>query len=419
MIVALQCSNVDNLSVLILTLQHSGWTTAYVNPIFSAPILSLICIFHECPNTCPSCCSVNFRTTSMSWDLREVLGNVNEFTILLGQHICWDLALVHLCAFPVTVCSPGVCARGRPQLDDCNDNATPGILGSISVRIHCSAYCTTPRFSSNQDLEFPGCRLFLKFLQKWVLHCLSLVRSWRDREKLLVISNLENSLALGMLCMKEWNCFRPQLELLVIRFDHFPPFWQMLPVRKLCENGVSRLSASCSNESPRACGMFRWFCPIHVNFARVRNRCPLRRPIFSVTPLANSIANAKVNCLPLWSWWESSWEVVISSSFPRSVPSENASANLGCAVWHKNMSAVCNTIVSDCPLGVRWNFRSQRIFWRGPQEQLMSWLELGRKCCHFGVVQTSFCIAFLCPSFVVEHWHEYEPIFNQFRNLAR
>ena len=41
-------------------------------------------------NKCPSCCSVNFRTTSMSWDLREVLGNVNEFTILFfGKSICW------------------------------------------------------------------------------------------------------------------------------------------------------------------------------------------------------------------------------------------------------------------------------------------------------------------------------------------
>ena len=56
-----------------------------------------------------------------------------------------------------------------------------------------------------------------------------------------------------------------------------------------------------------------------------------------------------------------------------------------------------------------------RIFWRGPQEAPVPWLELGRKCCHFsGIVQTSFCLAFLCPSNVVEHRHEYDPFIDIF-----
>ena len=43
---------------------------------------------------------------------------------------------------------------------------------------------------------------------------------------------------------------------------------------------------------------------------------------------------------------------------------------------------------------------------------------MGRKCCHFcGIVQTSFCVASLRPYNVVEHWHEYDPIFKGFWSL--
>ena len=42
-------------------------------------------------------------------------------------------------------------------------------------------------------------------------------------------------------------------------------------------------------------------------------------------------------------------------------------------------------------LEVRSNFRSTTYFVTRAQEAPVSWLELGRKCCHFfGVVQTHF-----------------------------
>ena len=43
-----------------------------------------------------------------------------------------------------------------------------------------------------------------------ILRCLSLARSARHRQELLVIWNFENSLVLSILCIKEWSCFDPQ-----------------------------------------------------------------------------------------------------------------------------------------------------------------------------------------------------------------
>ena len=43
-----------------------GGTTERVNPIFFVPIWSLLSIFHECQNRCPSYCSVSFMKTSVS-----------------------------------------------------------------------------------------------------------------------------------------------------------------------------------------------------------------------------------------------------------------------------------------------------------------------------------------------------------------
>ena len=49
----------------------------------------------------------------------------------------------------------------------------------------------------------------------------------------------------------------------------------------------------------------------------------------------------------------------------------------------------------------------------------MSWLELGRKCCHFfGIVRTGFCIAFHCPSNVVENIeHEFDAFIKKLWSL--
>ena len=56
-----------------------------------------------------------------------------------------------------------------------------------------------------------------------------------------------------------------------------------------------------------------------------------------------------------------------------------------------------------------------RIFRRSPKEAPVSWLELGRKCClFFSNVQTSFCLALLCPFNVVEDKHEYHPLIRRF-----
>ena len=60
-----------------------------------------------------------------------------------------------------------------------------------------------------------------------------------------------------------------------------------------------------------------------------------------------------------------------------------------------------------------------RIFWRGPLEAPVSWFGLGWTCCQvFGVVQTDFCIASLCPPSVVEHRHEHDPFIKEFWSLA-
>ena len=71
----------------------------------------------------------------------------------------------------------------------------------------------------------------------------------------------------------------------------------MLPVRKLSEISVSWFSVSCSNESPRACGAFRYF-PQLVSNARGRDRFALRLLLFS----AKFDLKYIINCLPSWSW---------------------------------------------------------------------------------------------------------------------
>ena len=60
------------------------------------------------------------------------------------------------------------------------------------------------------------------------------------------------------------------------------------------------------------------------------------------------------------------------------------------------MSTIWSATISLFPWG-SLSFRSPRIFQtRAPGSTPVSWLEFGRKCCHFfGIVQTSFCIVFL------------------------
>ena len=49
------------------------------------------------------------------------------------------------------------CARGRPQFSDCCDGTAARCWRSVSVGIHCRAYCSIPGEIRTQDFSYPGC----------------------------------------------------------------------------------------------------------------------------------------------------------------------------------------------------------------------------------------------------------------------
>ena len=121
--VALQTTSVDNRSILILTILHAGFvrgTTEYVNPFFVVPILSVLCIFQEC--TCDHriasllCVLLVLRLSStfVDWIQPKKSSGVG-----MALYLTCDCALC-------------VCARGRPQLEDCGVSTAPELWCSVS-----------------------------------------------------------------------------------------------------------------------------------------------------------------------------------------------------------------------------------------------------------------------------------------------
>ena len=113
------------------------------------------------------------------------------------------------------------------------------------------------------------------------------------------------------------------------------------------------------------------------------------------------------------------WKLKFLPNF-QNCPNANDSVtvNKGCEMRHSNMSTICNATVSHC----RWRslrFRVHHVFSdAGPKETPMSRLDLCRKCCHFfGIVQTSFGIAFLCTLNAIEHRHKCDHIIERFWSL--
>ena len=211
-------------------------------------------------------------------------GDVHEFTISYGRCFCWDQfpnsfdrnQLFWATSFGVALnltdeIPPVSCARGRPQRVDCCEWRGFNILWSVSARINLRVYPNTPIFQvvvMVLVLQSP------KFLQIWTLQFQSLVRSWHDRQELIVISNIENSLVLSILCIKEQSCFLPHrftgdVELLISHrsgkcclFGSFPN--QRLVI--LCEL-QQRVASSLWPF------LFLFFCVINVNCSGSRSIC--------------------------------------------------------------------------------------------------------------------------------------------------
>ena len=143
MTVSLFYTSVDNRSVMFLTILHSGFVgrlTESAHLMFFVPIFS---IFQECHNVLPSYCSVdNLYVVGSSWSAWKLLTNSHSLLCCASAGINfqtrwlkpidagWNLTGT----FP-----PVVCARGRPQLEDCGESTTPELRWSISVGINCRA----------------------------------------------------------------------------------------------------------------------------------------------------------------------------------------------------------------------------------------------------------------------------------------
>ena len=184
----------------------------------------LLSIFHTCQNMCASHCSVSFMTTSVSHNIREVLGNVYDFTIFIVFCFRWVIPnLVDLLQLDISfgfgvgaaysLLENVVCARGLPHFHDCGEN-TPKIWWSVSAGKTCRACCSIHRDIRTQDFEFPGCRdgtcTFIHQIAADLNISIPvngpiLTWSWR------IACNLEfwESLVLNILCMKDKNSFHP------------------------------------------------------------------------------------------------------------------------------------------------------------------------------------------------------------------
>ena len=102
-----------------------------------------------------------------------------------------------------------------------------------------------------------------------------------------------------------------------------------------------------------------------MSTARVRDRFALRPPLFLMQvsnfqshTIGKFDCKYKVNCLPIWSWWESSCCRMYFRNGKLLLPffdcpSDNGSVagNIGWEVWHSNMSTICNGTISHYPWG--------------------------------------------------------------------
>ena len=121
--------------------QHLLWESKHVSIVLLRPLHDNLCVG-------------NF----FLWNAWKCLRIHIFFSVLLfadtNRHELW----LWRSFLPSCWMSPCVCARNRPQIDDCGENTAPEFLCSISLRISCRACCSNPRDKRTQDFKILACR---------------------------------------------------------------------------------------------------------------------------------------------------------------------------------------------------------------------------------------------------------------------
>ena len=213
-----------------------------------------------------------------------------------------------------------------------------------------------------------------KFLIR-MLRFLSLARSSRDR-----------------CCNIEFRVFLCPEYSLHKRAELFPSITDSLVMLK-CPISTVLANSSCS--ASRLCLCLLFFCEIDVNCSGSRSISSSSADLVGAS-ISFSVSH---HCIRL-----PASMVLIKSSCSQVLPYGVVAGHIGCEVW--TLECVnhlqCYTVqLSLVFVGISV---PPRLFGRGLQQAPVLWLDLCRKCCHFfGIPQTGFCIAFLCPINVVEH----------------
>ena len=299
-------------------------------------------------------------------------------------------------------------ARGRPQLMDGSDVAASEIWWSLPVRWGCGAFCSMPRDICAQDFVFPSC---------CDGSCTSITTVPADLNTSIPVTDPILTWSVRTACTLElWEIlgseyslhegvelFHPYLiqwQRGIYQFSTFLVYaasseanqrfvvslWvvatirhelvalfaafsaQSMSIARACSEYfrmmLSWCSVSCSNESPRACGIFRCFvCVRNVNWPLSRSICSSSPAVLGVSTefsisyhwqirlkihhqlLANMVLmrGFLLSDVP-WKW-------KLLPPF-LSCPSDNGPAgNIGWEAWHLNLSTTCNATVSHFPWG--------------------------------------------------------------------